>query len=141
MQLVRAKLWLKHVCLLRHKLVFCSKPLQGSSGNPEIRLYWLGHLEIRDLMGNTPRSEVEWSKFFVISAFVAYRVNAWVTLANGLRESVLFLLSKPYRGARALTVITIPNYFWKKSLGKNGVKIKILSIIYLNHWGQSSTYL
>ena len=77
MQLVRAKLWLKHVCLLRHKLVFCSKPLQGSSGNPEIRLYWLGHLEIRDLMGNKPCSEVQWSKFFVISAvFVAYRVNA-----------------------------------------------------------------
>ena len=90
MQLVRAKLWLKHVCLLRQKLVFCSKPLQGISGNPENSLYWLGHWEIRDLMGNKPCSEVQWSKFFVISAFVAYRVNAWVTLANGLRESVLF---------------------------------------------------
>ena len=49
-----------------------SKPLQGDScTNTESKVYWSGYVKIKDLMGNTPCSEVKWSKSLFFFVFLA----------------------------------------------------------------------
>ena len=64
--------------------------------------------------------------FCVFGCFAASKVNAWVPLANGLRENFFCIFTKPYGWTRAMTKSTIP-----KSWSDIYLRETALNVIYM----------